>query len=113
MSEHTIRQYLQPKGKRTKEFMEEINRAITLETARQRENQADLPPWNVIFKTQDEFDRADRASRIVKAESLKDFCRNAILEKADELLLKKERSNYKGLKPVPSAKVAETPPKQP
>ena len=65
------------------------------------------------FLSEDEFDRADRASRIVKAESLKDFCRNAILEKADELLLKKERSNYKGLQPVPSTKVAETPPKQP
>lgn len=89
MSEHTIRQYLQPKGKRTKEFMDDIERVITLETAQQRELQPEAPPWNVIFRTADEFDRADRASRIVKAESLKDFCRNAILEKADELLAKK------------------------
>ena len=89
MSEHTIRQYLQPKGKRTKEFMDDIERVITLATAQQRELQPEAPPWNVIFRTADEFDRADRASRIVKAESLKDFCRNAILEKADELLAKK------------------------
>ncbi len=109
MSEHTIRQYLQPKGKRTKEFMEEIDRVITLESARQRENQADAPPWNVIFKTAEEFDRADRASRILKAESLTDFCRTAILEKADELLAKKARSSYKNVQEMPSAKVAEEP----
>lgn len=91
MSEHTIRQYLQPKGKRTKEFMDEIERAITLETARQRETQPEAPPWNVIFRTAEEFDRADRASRLVKAESLREFCRNAILTTADELLAAKSR----------------------
>ena len=113
LSDNTIRQYLGPKGKRTVELMAEIERVITLESARQRENQPDAPPWNLIFKTEDEFDRADRASRIVKAESLKDFCRDAILEKADELLAKKGRSGYNGLKPVSSAKVAEDPPKKP
>jgi hypothetical protein len=109
LSENTIRQYLGPKGKRTVELMEEIDRTITLEAARQRENQADAPPWNVIFKTQDEFDRADRASRIVKAESLKDFCRHAILEKADELLAKKSLSSYRNIQQIPSSKVAEEP----
>ena len=91
MSEHTIRQYLQPRGKRTKEFMDEIDRTITLEAARQREVQPDAPPWNVIFQTAEEFDRADRASRILKAESLTEFCRAVILEKADDLLAKKAR----------------------
>ena len=107
MSEHTIRQYLQPKGKRTKEFMEEIDQTITLESARQRESQPDAPPWNQIFRTADEFDRADRASRVLNAESLTDFCRNAILEKADELLARKARSTYRPIKAVPSSKVAE------
>ncbi len=106
MSEHTIRQYLQPRGKRTKEFMEEIDQTITLETARQRENQPDAPPWNAIFRTDDEFDRVDRASRIVNAESFKDFCRNAILERADELLARKARSTYREIKGVPSTNVA-------
>jgi DNA invertase Pin-like site-specific DNA recombinase len=31
MSEHTIRQHLQPKGKRTKEFVADIERVIVLE----------------------------------------------------------------------------------
>ncbi|MEY4569125.1 MAG: hypothetical protein RLZZ398_564 [Verrucomicrobiota bacterium] len=92
LSENTIRQYLGPKGKRTVELMEEIERVITLETARQRETQPEAPPWNVIFRTAEEFDRADRASRLVKAESLTEFCRAAILERADDLLAKKTRS---------------------
>ena len=91
LSDNTIRQYLGPKGKRTVELMEEIEKILTLETARQNENQPDAPPWNQIFRTADEFDRGDRASRFVKAESLKDFCRHAILEKADELLAAKSR----------------------
>jgi hypothetical protein len=91
MSEHTIRQYLQPKGKRTKEFLDDIERVITLETARQREVQPEAPPWNVIFRTAEEFDRADRASRLAKAESLIEFCREVILEKAAGILAEKER----------------------
>jgi hypothetical protein len=88
-SENTIRQYLGPKGKRTKELMEDIERVIVLEEARQRENQADAPPWNVLFRTAEEFDRADRASRLVKAESLTEFCRAAILERAEGILAEK------------------------
>lgn len=91
MSEHTIRQYLQPKGKRTKEFMDDIERVITLEKARQRETQPEAPPWNVIFRTAEEFDKADRASRLAKAESLTEFCRAAILERAEGILAEKER----------------------
>jgi hypothetical protein len=105
--DNTIRQYLGPKGKRTAELMEEIEKGLTLEAARQREAQPEGPPWNQIFKTADEFDRADRASRVVKAESLTEFCRAVILEKADDLLAKKSRSSYRNLQEIPSAKVAE------
>ena len=107
LSENTIRQYLGPKGKRTIELMEEIDRTITLEAARQREVQPDAPPWNVIFQTAEEFDRADRASRILKAESLTEFCRAVILEKADDLIAEKSRSSYRNIQQVPSSKVAE------
>lgn len=106
LSTNTIRQYLGPKGKRTKELMGEIERAIVLEEARQREGQADAPPWNVLFATADEFDRADRASRAVDSSSLVEFCRAVILKRADEILEEKKRSRY----PVavkPATKVAE------
>ncbi len=91
-SENTIRQYLGPKGKRTQELMEKIERVIVLEEARQRENQADAPPWNVLFQTADEFDRVDRASRAVKAESVIEFCRGVLLRRADEILEAKRLS---------------------
>ncbi len=106
MSEHTIRQYLQPKGKRTIEFMEEIDRVIVLEEARQRENQVDAPPWNVLFKTAEEFDRTDRASRAVKAESLIEFCRAVILKRSEEILVEKSRPAA-SKRVIPAAKVAE------
>jgi hypothetical protein len=91
LSENTNRQYLGPKGKRTVELMDDIERVITLETARQREVQPEAPPWNVIFRTAEEFDKADRASRVVKAESLTEFCRAAILERAEGILAEKRR----------------------
>lgn len=91
LSDNTIRQYLGPKGKRTVELMEEIERVITLETARRRETRPEAPPWNVLFRTAEEFDKADRASRAAKAESLTEFCRAAILERAEGILAQKER----------------------
>jgi hypothetical protein len=107
-SEETVRQYLQPKGKRTKELMEDIERAIVLEEARQRENKADSPPWNVLFQTADEFDRVDRASRALGSESLIEFCRGVLLRRADEILAEKSRGVYPKLV-KPAAKVAEKP----
>jgi hypothetical protein len=53
--------------------------------------QPEAPPWSVIFRTAEEFDKADRASRVAKAESLTEFCRAAILERAEGILAQKER----------------------
>lgn len=107
LSDNTIRQYLGPKGKRTPELMEDITRVLALEAARQKEIRPDVPPWNQIFETDEQFDRADVASRLAGAESFKVFCREAILAKADEILEKKRRGAYPKMKPMPGAKVAE------
>ena len=56
-----------------------------------RDLEPEAPPWNVLFRTAEEFDKADRASRLVKAESLTEFCRAAILERAEGILANKER----------------------
>lgn len=109
LSTNTIRQYLGPKGKRTKELMEEIERVLVLEEARQKENKADSPPWNVIFETAEEFDRADRASRMVGSESLTEFCREAILKEADGILAGGKKAVYPPLRKLESPMVAETP----
>jgi DNA-binding transcriptional regulator YdaS (Cro superfamily) len=107
LSESTVRQYLQPSGKRTPELMEEIHRVIALEAARQKEIRPDVPPWNQIFETDEQFDRADVASRAAGAESFKAFCRDAILAKADEILERKRRGAFPKMKPLPGSKVAE------
>lgn len=107
LSENTVRQYLQPSGKRTPELMEEIGRVLALEAARQKEIRPDAPPWNQIFETDEQFDRADVASRAAGAESFKAFCREAILAKADEILEKKRRGAFPKMKSLPGAKVAE------
>ena len=43
-------------------------KVLTLGTVCQRETQPEAPPWNVIFRPAEEFDRADRANRLVKAD---------------------------------------------
>lgn len=108
MSEHTIRQYLQPKGKRTREFLEEIERVIVLEEAKQRENRSDSPPWNVLFETAEQFDLVDRASRAMDAESITEFCRSVLLKRAEEILEEKMRGRYPAGKVRP-LKVADKP----
>lgn len=50
------------------------------------------PQMGVVnFRKTEEFDRADRASRVVKTESLVEFCRAAILERAAAILAEKGR----------------------
>ena len=94
-SENTVRQYLGPNGKRSPEFLKKVENVILAEELIQKERQPDAPPWNLIFLTDEQFDRADRASRKKGYLSLKDFCREAILEKADQILSKSKRSIYR------------------
>lgn len=107
LSDNTVRQYMGPKGKRTAEFQEQVVRILALEAARQQEVRADAPPWNQVFDTAEEFDRADRASRVIGAESLKEFCRETILARADKILARQKRGKYGKLDALPSPKVAE------
>lgn len=60
----------------------------------------DVPPgYAAIFWTPEEFDRADRASRVAGAESVAEFCRDVIQTAARRLL-----------REPPELKVAEEPP---
>ncbi len=94
--ENSIRQYMGPKGKVTGKFIRESIQVIEKEEARQRAENPDAPPWNILFSSHEEFRLADRASRVVKAPTLEAFCRNAILKRADEILgAKKSRGGGK------------------
>lgn len=107
-SENTIRQYLGPKGKHTPEFLRLASDAIEREEAKMRSHDSHASLWRTLFQSQDEFSRIDRASRIVRSESLEDFCRHTILKRADEILAARKRSSYR-TEPELMPKVAEGP----
>ena len=106
-SENTIRQYLGPKGKHTPEFLRLASDAIEREEAIMRLHDSHASLWRMLFQSHDEFSRIDRASRIVKSESLEDFCRHTILKRADEILAARLRASYRH-EPELIAKVAES-----
>ena len=107
-SENTIRQYLGPKGKRTPEFLRHASEAIEREEAKMRSQDPHGSHWRTLFQSHDEFSRVDRASRIVRSESLEDFCRHSILKRADEILAARKRSSYRH-EPELMPQVAESP----
>ncbi|MEN9534863.1 MAG: hypothetical protein RIR37_136, partial [Verrucomicrobiota bacterium] len=49
----------------------------------------------MLFQSHDQFTKVDRASRIVKSESLEDFCRQSILKRAEEILAANKKSSYR------------------
>lgn len=107
-SENTIRQYLGPKGKRTPEFLRHASEAIEREEAKMRSQDPHASHWRTLFQSHEEFSRVDRASRIVRSESLEDFCRHSILKRADEILAARKRSSYRH-EPELMPQVAESP----
>lgn len=86
---NSIRQALAPNGgARSHRMQEVLSRAIEDEEARQRAavDASARPGIFEIFLTDEQLDRADRASRVVRAPSLVSFCRDAILAKANEII---------------------------
>lgn len=106
-SENTVRQYLGPKGKCTPEFLRHASETIEREEAKMRSHDPHGSHWRTLFQSHEEFSRVDRASRIVRSESLEDFCRHSILKRADEILAARMRSSYRH-EPELMSKVAET-----
>jgi hypothetical protein len=107
-SENTIRQYLGPKGKYTPDFLRHASEVIKREEVKLRSLDPDVSLWRMLFQSNNEFSKVDRASRIVKSESLDDFCRQSILERAEEILAVNKKSSYRH-EPGAFSKVAESP----
>ncbi len=108
-SADTIRTALAPAStKRSDRMLAVLSRAIEDEEAAQR-GIAEAPPgvFDIFTGHPEVYDRADRASRIVQAESLTDFCRDVIASASDEILAREFKEGY-FLTPPPSQKVAET-----
>lgn len=96
-----IRTVLAPNStRRTDRVLRILSEAIEKEeTAQGSPTPAQPPGYSSIFLDDDQLDRAEQASRLGPWESLADFCRDAILQKADELLASQD-SATRERKPV-------------
>lgn len=102
----SVRQYLGG-TKQSRPFFKRALEVLKAEETQLRAGRRIPPQWILMFETEEEFQRVDRASRMVDAESFADFCRDAILAKADEILERKRRGAFPKMKPLPGSKVAE------
>lgn len=84
---NSIRAALAPNStKRSERLHKVLSDAIEAEEARQAKSPQIPPGFSSIFLDDDQLNRADQASRLVSAPSLADFCREAILRRADEII---------------------------
>lgn len=83
----SIRTALAPNAAR-KNRSKHLQKALTdaLLKAEAEGARPEVPGYSRIFLDDQQLDRADRASRMIQAHSLADFCREAITFRADELL---------------------------
>ena len=89
-SPHSIRAALAPAAT-PKNRSEHLQRALSAAIEREEADQAmfaqPIPPGLTnVFLTDEMLDRADRASRMVASNSLAEFCRDAILFRANEII---------------------------
>lgn len=91
----SIREALAPNSrKRSDRMLAVLSRVIEDEEASRRpagEPREIAPGIFDIFQTEEQLDRADRASRLVDAPSLADYCRDVILAESDRLLAEERR----------------------
>lgn len=95
----TIRNTLAPKAtKRSARMLSVLARAIEDEEDRRRASGARevRPGVFEIFSDEAQLDRADRASRIVGAPSLADYCRDVILAESDRILAEETERAQEG-----------------
>lgn len=88
-SPDSIRTALAPNAtgsKRSARIQAQISKAIEGEEAKRQGPREIMPGVFDIFRDEEELDRADRASRLVNAPSLVDFCREVIFLEATRLL---------------------------
>lgn len=89
-SPHSIRAALAPNAT-PKNRSELLQRALSAAIEREEADQAmfaqPIPPGMTnVFLNDEMLDRADRASRLINSPSLADFCREAILFRANEII---------------------------
>lgn len=105
-TEGTVKQYLNG-SKESRRFMAKARKILQEELAQQGPQAKPPLQWDLLFATEEEVRRVDRASRAVNAESFAEFCRQTLLERADEILGREKSGMYPRLATLESSKVAE------
>ena len=107
-TEATLKQYLNG-SKDSGPFFKKARKVLLAELAIISPEAKPPLPWELLFETEEQFRRVDRASRRVNAEGIIEFCRDTLLNRANEILRSEELGRYP-IGKVRSFKVAETPP---
>lgn len=107
--ETSVKQYLGG-CKSSRPFFSEARKVLLAELARHSPEAKPPIPWELLFETEEQFRRVDRASRRVNAEGLIEFCRETLLQRANAILNEEDRKSYPTGKES-ALKVAENPPK--
>lgn len=104
-----VRQYLGG-SKESRPFFKKAREVLLAELALISPEAKPPLQWDLLFETEEQFRRVDRASRRMNAEGIIEFCRDTLLKRADEILEAEERGRYP-IGKIRSLKVAEKPKK--
>ncbi len=108
--EISVKQYLSG-SKSSRPFLNKAKNILLAELALLSPEAKPPLQWDLLFETEEQFRRVDRASRRVNAEGIIEFCRSTLLNRANEILRAEELRYPMGKNRWPQ--VAETPPGRP
>lgn len=89
----TVKQYLNG-TKSSRPFYEKARKVLLEELASQSPEAKPPLQWELLFETEEQFRRIDRASRRVNAAGMIEFCRETLLNRANEILKGDELGRY-------------------
>lgn len=102
----TVRQYLNG-SKESRRFHEKA-KGILQEDLASRKPKAKPPlQWDLLFETEEQFRKVDRASRLVGATDIVEFCRAVLLDRAEKIFEEKKLGIYPKAPATKGLKVAE------
>jgi len=107
-TEATVKQHLNG-SKESGPFSKKVRKVLLAELALLSPEAKPPLQWDLLFETEEQFRRVDRASRRVNSEGIIEFCRDTLLNRANEILRSEELGRYPVGK-IRSINVAETPP---
>ena len=91
--ESSVKQYLGG-SKGSQPFYEKAKEVLLAELASHSPDAKPPLQWDLLFETEEQFRKVDRASRMVDSVGILEFCRATLLARAEEILKSEERSRY-------------------